>query len=692
MKVYCRKNTANPYTRHIVIPAPASFTEETLELSQAAALKGTLYREVASDPDATFYAGAVEMDAIEEIFDVAEVSGTLPTYELHPNLRPDPTFIFPTLVVIKDNQVYTSENTRNAGKPNGPTLVTEIDGNVVKRYRMTSRIPALGFVIDSWIDVFSNAATIAAGFGNIVQGKTIVLHTSPDLPDLGIQVDQVWLWWKSAVAVQDADTLGMSGPYALTPDQIAALGLPRTTPGPADAGIACEAAGSGTDWAFLLSAPRSEAQLADGQGYAPIMWTAIPSNDESQIVDVLADKSVYYGTDWQEDFGAFRTTGQSVLPAYTPATWLNYAGQSNQMWRARPLANNKSPNSGGEQADYGAASGHEIVKMGVTGYLRDSWLSTLDYMRAQHFRESDGSRVYAANHPQCRFWARRPHDQSQDKLGKTGQIIVDHRFERAHGLGQPDDAHLHLNRACAFLRVTGCPVHRELLLDELEATYGSLDRYDHGARAMGNVMIFLGQAYRAGLPFSERQKIIIEMHRRLDYINSIFVPSHEVQVIERIVDTLHLQDANGNAVPCWVVWMQARTVLGIAACAYAVGTDNTALRDNLLTCAKRLAETVVVHGSTYATSSPPNTLVVYNAVKLNDDRTAIPQAQYGQVGITSGQAVEVAWYVAAYRILSRIGSTFTDPDHINKLNAGLTIATARETTSKVNRQFLAVLP
>jgi len=263
-------------------------------------------------------------------------------------------------------------------------------------------------------------------------------------------------------------------------------------------------------------------------------------------------------------------------------------------------------------------------------------------------------------------------------------------FERAHGMGQMDDQHLHLNRACAFLRVTGCPVTRELILDNLEYTYASI--WDHGARGMGNTMIFLGNAYRAGLPFSERQKIIIEMHRRLDFLNSIHNPNHQVHIVGTLTDANHLKDANNQAVECWVIWMNARVVLGLAAMAYAVGADNTQLRDNILVCCKRIAETVVVHGSTYAESDPPDTLQLYNAVKWNADGSAVPQSEYGNVGVTSPPAVDSAWYVAAYRVLDRIGSTFTDPDHVNKLAAGLTLATARETVSRQNRQFLAVLP
>lgn len=136
------------------------------------------------------------------------------------------------------------------------------------------------------------------------------------------------------------------------------------------------------------------------------------------------------------------------------------------VWDERPLANPYSTGQTGGQEPFGATKGTLAVTYGDPRFVWEMLYSSTDYgLRTFHYRELDGSRVLAANHPD---WVARGGVADErfgdDLLGKSPGPVWGWNLGR-HG---PDGQHRGQNYMWATLALTGSWILTEVALDLVE--------------------------------------------------------------------------------------------------------------------------------------------------------------------------------------------------------------------------------
>ncbi len=163
------------------------------------------------------------------------------------------------------------------------------------------------------------------------------------------------------------------------------------------------------------------------------------------------------------------------LANQSASAFRSYLQNVGDAWDTRPLANTWNTGGTGDQAPFGATKGTFAVTVGDPRFLWEMLYSSTDYgLRHFHYREPDGSRVRAANHPNL-IWYNGAHDWrfSSDLLGKSGGTWPPWAWNFGdNGRGGPDRQHRGQNYMWATAALTGSYLIQEEARDliECEAT------------------------------------------------------------------------------------------------------------------------------------------------------------------------------------------------------------------------------
>lgn len=174
-----------------------------------------------------------------------------------------------------------------------------------------------------------------------------------------------------------------------------------------------------------------------------------------------------WASDWEGDalcFGEVPKISNTVFTALRGEAGRFFAPKG--LWDARPRAQAPNANQTGGQAEFGAIEGTELWKRHGMSLPWLMWNAGHEALRPSHFREADGSRVLAANHPDWVTWSQRTHwhnGQSRDRLGKPHP---EPWFE-SHGWKGEDEEHANCNLIAAVYALTGDRVLEELILDDI---------------------------------------------------------------------------------------------------------------------------------------------------------------------------------------------------------------------------------
>lgn len=249
-------------------------------------------------------------------------------------------------------------------------------------------------------------------------------------------------------------------------------------------------------WQFLSSASRDNGKFPHGMAphfygvllpKSDIPSTANPPDREVRLNRMIAAMEgpllMTGGAQvWSGNWFAFGEV--PVVPAnldgvtlanQSAAAFRGYLQNPGDAWDTRPLANAWNTGGTGDQAPFGATKGTFAVTVGDPRYLWELLYSSTDYgLRHFHYREPNGSRVLAANHPDL-FWYNGSHDwrNSTDLLGKSGGTWPPYAWNFGdNGRGGPDRQHRGQNYMWAAAALTGSRLIQEEARDliECEAT------------------------------------------------------------------------------------------------------------------------------------------------------------------------------------------------------------------------------
>lgn len=135
----------------------------------------------------------------------------------------------------------------------------------------------------------------------------------------------------------------------------------------------------------------------------------------------------------------------------------------------RPIGPAKITGTTGAQEDFGSTKGSDAYRYRPSDYARVSRYAATTPMRGFHFREADGSRVLAGQHPGTVTWSCRPdHRLSTDMLGKPDEWMPWSLRHGVSGFSGIDDQHRSLNNEAACILMTGSYALQESWRDLLE--------------------------------------------------------------------------------------------------------------------------------------------------------------------------------------------------------------------------------
>lgn len=236
------------------------------------------------------------------------------------------------------------------------------------------------------------------------------------------------------------------------------------------------------------------------------------------------------------------------------------------LYEPRPLGLQPDAGRTGDQEAFGSTKGTWALAGQPWWIDQALWSVTGHGLRGfQHF-EADGSRVLAENHPDWRTWSGRTFPpRGSDLLGKKAAGWGDLRNTGWSGM---DDQHRSTINACAVLALTGDEYVEDLLEHLVETDNAMVEGRLGAPRAIGRLFldwanmdrVLTGKAKRDTVAnFKKKQQIVIEHGRGLQHDNPVRVLSWGRDPRYGIFD------AEGNSLPCWVVWEHALCLIGLYA-------------------------------------------------------------------------------------------------------------------------------
>ncbi|MCA8944485.1 MAG: hypothetical protein KDB80_18130, partial [Planctomycetes bacterium] len=240
----------------------------------------------------------------------------------------------------------------------------------------------------------------------------------------------------------------------------------------------------------------------------------------------------------------------------------------------------KAPGQTGDQADFGVVQLEPVARTAIPSFLYEVELSVLqEGCRPVHFFETDATPVTADRHPDWVVWAGRTHwdhHSSPDRLGKPKQ---EPRFE-THGWQGKKRSHWSSNYQCAYYLLTGCPLARLDLENEVRL-YLAGQTVDPNKVTSG-----IGQARSLGRALHAATWLYLctghepLLQRMIDRVHDVAIPSWFGR--DRDEDQLRPFGINGpdgrvfgGKHPFWPAWMDTLAVIGPAAVYEVTGDDRS---------------------------------------------------------------------------------------------------------------------
>ncbi|HLQ36177.1 MAG TPA: hypothetical protein VK348_00145, partial [Planctomycetota bacterium] len=250
--------------------------------------------------------------------------------------------------------------------------------------------------------------------------------------------------------------------------------------------------------------------------------------------------------------------------------------QPGDLYSQRPRGLNRHAANTGAQEDFGASKGSFAVTVGDPRFLHELGYSAAEYfLRPFHYREADGSRLLAVNHPGYQTWSQLPNCRTTfETLGMACPLPYSWPND---GWDAFDDQHRSNNNLNALLALTGSYALRDQLQDLCEVDQTQVPNRIDSPRAEGRLALsWANQLLLLDAP-QDRANLYAHMGQR---INTTYVlwpgaafsdPGHPIRVLGIGRDPTFL-DSNGVEIPAVVTWEHAIAVAGYYA-AYRVTGD-----------------------------------------------------------------------------------------------------------------------
>ncbi len=266
-------------------------------------------------------------------------------------------------------------------------------------------------------------------------------------------------------------------------------------------------------------------------------------------------------------------------------------------WAERPLANRFNTGSTGSQAPFGATKGAFAVTVGDPRALWAYLYSSTDYgMRTFHYREPNGGRVLAANHP---GWVSRSGQTDprfgSDLLGKSRQRAYGWDLGR-HG---PNGQHRGQNYMWAALALTGSRLLEEVAAELLESDSAGAAVSPHPSAP---------RSMRAMQDWAKIHQLMSDPEyraRTLWLSEDIALASWELGWagggVNGPVTPLEVNNPDPRVLPndrFWVPWNESLGCLGLLeACALAVRSGRIQVANRYAQLLLPVARNIVVNGT-----------------------------------------------------------------------------------------------
>lgn len=337
-------------------------------------------------------------------------------------------------------------------------------------------------------------------------------------------------------------------------------------------------------------------------------------------------------------------------------------------WEAVPLGLNPRAGSTGDQQDFGVSKlGPALsVRGGNALHLEEALFSVLaEAQRPTHFREADGSKVRAAEHPLWVVWSGRTHyhpDVSRDRLGKPPWFPV---YED-HGWSGKDNQHWSSLNLCGLYQLTGSHLLRSLIEDEVEL-YLAGQTVDprlpttgrDAPRAVGRTLLTACWLWLCTGREDLRKRILDRVRVSVAAAPAFGKPEWQVRVLEwngpdgRVL---------GGRWPFWVAWNEALATPGLWAVHRLFGAQDGTARQ----LAKMSAYSVVRYG--FFRRSGETWWRIANGVRWltdADEGKALPAEAYDDpTQVEDAGGGFQPWAYAAAKVAQRIAGEDGDAEDV----------------------------
>lgn len=226
-------------------------------------------------------------------------------------------------------------------------------------------------------------------------------------------------------------------------------------------------------------------------------------------------------------------------------------------------------------ADAGAQEDQLFVRGEPNGAVVAYFAALSGMKRPCHYLEADGSQADPVNHPDCVFWAGKPHwhrGVSPDQLGKPRQPTDDECF----GWGGPDREHWLINTLAAAARLTGSyalqwELEQQARLFLFSETVPSMKpgwstNGTDAARSVGYAGILVTHLWHCLENRALAERVVARWHKRVVEVYSVQLGNRTDDIWDRRRD-----DPRLGAGDWWMPWQQALGAYGLHLACTEVG-------------------------------------------------------------------------------------------------------------------------
>lgn len=327
------------------------------------------------------------------------------------------------------------------------------------------------------------------------------------------------------------------------------------------------------------------------------------------------------------------------LANQSASAFRSYLQGAGDVWDTRPLANAWNTGGTGDQAPFGATKGTFAVTVGDPRYLWELLYSSTDYgLRHFHYREPNGSRVLAANHPGM-VWYNGSHDwrHSTDLLGKSGGAWPPWAWNFGdNGRGGPDRQHRGQNYMWAAGALTGSRLIQEEARDliECEATRFPSQYMNTDAPRAARIFQDFAKMYFI-LPGAQEQATLMQ---QIDWYLTAWEEGWAGRNVSGPVKMMEFTGPDSRVLEpprlFWVPWNQAVGIMGILeARALARRLGNGALQTRFENFLRPTISTILRYGVVRDNQNRP---LPINGVHWLADGQAQPASYYNIYSPTGG--------------------------------------------------------